>query len=253
MKNFVTPPLIGSEFINLIKLFQKNKIDRSHIIKALYVASISLLGAPFRAYDKTKLSPEILGRDIKHPPIFIIGHWRSGTTYLHHLMSLDDNLAEMTSFQAFFPGNFLSSEKVWKSIVTPLWISQRPMDNVVYSPNVPEEEEYALGNISNYSFYHGFFFPKNMLDYFNKYVLFEDLGEKEVLKYKIKYMEIVKKLDLYYEQKQLIFKNPTNTARIKILLELFPQAKFIHIYRNPYIVYASIKNFYNKILPSFSF
>src|SRR5665648_1005332 len=53
--------------------------------------------------------------------------------------------------------------------------------------------------------------------------------------------------------KRLILKNPANTARIKLLLELYPEAQFIHIYRNPYVVYMSTKHFYNKMVQAFTF
>ena len=36
-------------------------------------------------------------------PIFIIGHWRTGTTLLHQLMNLDPNLAAPTLFQVAEP------------------------------------------------------------------------------------------------------------------------------------------------------
>ncbi len=253
MKNFITPPLAGSGFINLVKLFRENKVDKRHIFKALYISLMSLLGSPFRIYDKIKFSSKIYEQNIEHPPIFIIGHWRSGTTYLHRLMSLNKNLGYMNSFQAFNPEFFLSSEKLFKFISKPLWISKRPMDNMSYSPNSPEEEEYALGNISNYSWVHSYSFPKNMLKYFNKYILFEGLDEQQVKEIKDKYMEIAKRLILYNGQKVLVFKNPPNTARIKILLKLFPNAKFIHIYRNPYLVFYSTKNLCNKLLLHWSF
>jgi len=46
----------------------------------------------------------------------------------------------------------------------------------------------------------------------------------------------------------MLLKNPVNTARIRILLELFPNAKFIHVYRNPYVVYKSTQRFYRSVL-----
>ena len=253
MKKFITPPLAGSSFDNLLELFWENKIEDKYIIKALYISLISLLTTPFRTFDQLKNNFKVKQQTIKHSPIFIVGHWRSGTTYLHNLMIKNENLGYLSSFQSFFPELFLSSGKLLEFVLKPLWISKRPMDNMNYSPESPEEEEYALANLSNCSFYHGWFFPNNMLNYFNKYVLFEDLDEKEIKKYKEKYVEINKRLSLYYQQKQLIFKNPANTGRVKILLELFPNAKFIHIYRNPYIVYLSTKNLYDKVLPFYRF
>ena len=53
--------------------------------------------------------------------------------------------------------------------------------------------------------------------------------------------------------KRLISKNPPNTARIKFLIDLFPEAKFIHIYRNPYTVYLSTRHFYRKTMEKFKF
>jgi hypothetical protein len=47
--------------------------------------------------------------------------------------------------------------------------------------------------------------------------------------------------------KRIISKNPANTARIEALLELYPNAKFVHISRNPYKVYASTVNLYNSL------
>ncbi|MCW5319205.1 hypothetical protein GTQ43_38110 [Nostoc sp. KVJ3] len=52
----------------------------------------------------------------------------------------------------------------------------------------------------------------------------------------------MKKASFISNSKRLVLKNPANTAKIKILLEMFPNAKFIHIYRNPYTVYLSRKN-----------
>src|SRR6185369_995061 len=39
--------------------------------------------------------------------------------------------------------------------------------------------------------------------------------------------------------KQIILKSPPHTARIKVLLELFPNARFVHIVRDPYALYGS--------------
>jgi len=48
--------------------------------------------------------------------------------------------------------------------------------------------------------------------------------------------------------KRFLSKNPPNTARISTLLEVFPEAKFIHIYRSPYLVYLSTKKMRMKVL-----
>ncbi|HEC95287.1 MAG TPA: sulfotransferase, partial [Thermoplasmatales archaeon] len=55
------------------------------------------------------------------------------------------------------------------------------------------------------------------------------------------YQYYLKKVTLYFHGKRLVLKNPANTGRIKLLLTMFPDAKFIHIYRNPYHVFLSMK------------
>ena len=90
----------------------------------------------------------------------------------------------------------------------------------------------------------GYFFPKKMNEYFQKYVLFENIPESEFEAWKQEFVFLLKKISLANHNKQLVLKSPPNTARIKLLLSLFPNAKFIFIHRNPYEVYVSNKQFW---------
>ena len=113
----------------------------------------------------------------------------------------------------------------------------------------PQEEEFAIANMSPYSFYHHWTFPRKARYYFEKYALFNEVPKKVIAKWKEIYVSILTKAGLHKGGKRLVIKNPTNTGRIKVLLELFPNAKFIHIYRDPYRVYLSTKHLYRKTLP----
>ncbi len=74
---------------------------------------------------------------------------------------------------------------------------------------------------------------------------------KKIEKWKRRYLRLLKKAAYFQEGKRLVLKKTPNTARIPILLLLFPDAKFIHIYRNPANVYASTEKLYRKVLPVF--
>jgi omega-hydroxy-beta-dihydromenaquinone-9 sulfotransferase len=54
----------------------------------------------------------------------------------------------------------------------------------------------------------------------------------------------------YRHRKRVVLKNPPHSFRIKVLLDLFPEAKFIHIVRDPFVVYPSTlhlrKSLYSK-------
>jgi hypothetical protein len=127
------------------------------------------------------------------------------------------------------------------------------MDNLEMEAELPYEEEYAVANLCPYSFYHAWYFPKNIDYSFDKYVLFKDVDRKIIDSWKETYTYFLKKISYKYNGKPIMLKSLVNTAKIKILLEMFPDAKFIHIYRHPYNVYMSTWKLYNSILPIFSF
>ena len=235
-------PLAGSTFTNLLRLLAQNKF-RVGIIgwpRLLYSIVLSLVLAPLSFYEKVTCDKNIKNTKIEKPPIFIIGHWRSGTTYLHNLMSKNLDFAYPTTFQTITPGLFLKFEKLIKPIVASSLPPTRPQDSIVLGADLPQEEEYGIGNISPFSFYHGWCFPRNR-DFYYKFVHLDSIGKNRINDWKKTYLYYLKKVTLFYNGKQLVLKNPSNTSRVKLLLELFPDAKFIHIYRDPYYTYLSMK------------
>ena len=75
------------------------------------------------------------------------------------------------------------------------------------------------------------------------------LDSEQLRKWKSSYKLLIKKAIKNTKGNRYLSKNPPNTGRIKVLLEMFPDAKFIHIHRNPIEVFLSTQNFYNKMLP----
>lgn len=243
-------PLAFGSFTNLMWLLLKNGgVDLKYIPRASFVTLASFLSSPLRLYERARLGQLIDRQRIEVAPVFIIGHWRSGTTYLHNLMSLDANFAYVSTLQAWAPELCFSSKGLVTPILERMTPKTRPMDNVKLSLDYPQEEEFSLANISPCSFYHGWYFPQYMKEYFDKFVIFKNISPAIFETWKQAYMKIMKIANLNAENRRLLIKNPTNTGRVKILLDLFPDAKFIHIYRNPYMVYFSTKSLYNKLLP----
>ncbi len=235
-------PLAGSTFMNFLRLMGQNhfRITPMGYPRTIYAATLVMLLSPFNTIERLKFDKPIYRTKIDKSPIFILGHWRSGTTYIHNLFSQDPQFGFPSTLQTTAPSVFLGFEKIIRPLVESSLPKKRPQDDVDVAADFPNEEEYALGNLSPYSFYNGWLFPKNM-ELYNNYVDFEHVSEKDIEEFKRIFMYYVKKLTLHYKGKQLVMKNPSNTARVKLLLELFPNAKFIHIYRNPYHVYLSMK------------
>jgi hypothetical protein len=220
----------------------KSKMKRARKI-SLVIASLGL----FRALQKLILTFKIKDVGLKDDaPIFVIGHWRSGTTHLHYLLSQDDRYTHLSSFQAFFFNMAFTTSWFFKPILKSVMPKTRPQDNVKVDADAPAEDEHALVNITKMSGMHLFFFPKNKLN-FDKYNCFEEISSNELQEWKSIYSNLLKQIEVFNKvDKKLLLKNPHNTGRIKVLQEMYPNAKFIFIHRNPYDVFRSTITLYER-------
>jgi hypothetical protein len=247
--NFQHPLLMGS-FRNWVKVLRANEVDRRFSSRALSVSLVSLLTSPLRLLERVRWRRAIAATPIVAPPIFILGHWRSGTTHLHYLLCKDPALGHMSTFQAVAPELMFIGARTLKPAFAPWVPSVRPMDGMSFSIDVPQEDEVAVANMTPYSFYHQWSFPRMGVRYLEQYGMFDGVPEAVVNEWKRVYVEVLRKTTLAMGHRRLVLKNPINTARVKLLLELFPDAKFIHIHRNPYDVFLSTLHLYEKALPA---
>lgn len=243
-------PLAGGTLSNWLHMLVRNRFDISpvYLPRALYVTMLSTLTALPRLVEH-RYDDAVATQEVK--PVFIVGHFRSGTTYLHTLMSHDPAVAYMSTFQTMLPGNFLFRAGLFKRILAGSLPETRPMDDVEMAADYPYEDEYAVANVSPYSFYHGWYFPRRMRQYFKRYALMQAPG-REIERWKATYSRLLRKVAYANGQPRLLLKNPCNTARIGELLDIFPDAKFVHIIRNPYHVYFSTRRLYENILPLYA-
>jgi hypothetical protein len=239
--------LFISSFKHWLRLKKENKIAHSKKKMARKITLFVILSAPFRWLQSILIASRLKGISFKeNPPVFVIGHWRSGTTHLHYILSQDKSFVYLDSFQAFFFRVAFVSKGIMRPLLAKLMPSTRLQDNVKIDAHSPQEEEHPLTNLTEKSGMQMFFFPKNR-SYFDKYNVFEGTTEKEIKDWKKVYLKMLKQISLFQgKKKQLLLKNPHNTGRVKILLQLFPNAKFIFIHRNPYEVYSSTKYLYQK-------
>ena len=93
-------------------------------------------------------------------PLFILGHYRSGTTHLHNLLALDPQFAAPTFFQALNPHTFLTTERWAAPVADRLVVRRRYQDEVALGAGVPSEDEIALGTMTGLSPYLGWYFPR---------------------------------------------------------------------------------------------
>lgn len=213
-----------------------------------------LLQEPLRILEEVNYAHAIRDHHIVKDPIFIIGHWRSGTSFMQYLLGHDEQFGYMNKFQVVFPDIFLYSESFLKPLISKIpqtFKLTRDAQNMSINLDLdsPSEIEIALSTmISPASLHWGHIFPQKARGYFDKYLFLENTRESELNRLKRDYSHLIKKISLGQEGKQLIIKSPGNAARIPFLLDLFPNAKFIFIHRNPYDTFYSSKKLWLTML-----
>jgi hypothetical protein len=181
------------------------------------------------------------------PPVFVLGHYRSGTTHLHNLLAVDERFAYLNAYQASYPDTFLLTENIGLKLLDILLPSTRPADNVRLGANVPYEDETALTNSGHSSPYMSSVFPRRR-EHYDRFLTFRSASEAEIERWRAGFLQLMQKLTLRYG-KPLVLKSPAHTCRIKLLLDMFPRAKFVHIHRDPYTVIQSTMHLVRVALP----
>jgi hypothetical protein len=223
-------------------------VDARYWPRALGILASATMAAPMARQE----AREFVAPQLTTAPVFIIGHWRSGTSLLHNLLARDRRFACVTHLQAMAPASYLARRR---------WLERlgdraartvrRPQDDVVVGPLSPQEEEFALANLTADSFVHGWCFPRALEAIFRRCVLLEGMAPAELDGWFQTYDQVLAKAAAAAGAERLLLKNPANTGRVAALRRRFPAALFIHVVREPRAVHASTCRMYDKLLPDF--
>jgi len=193
----------------------------------------------------------VYGRRVRdatvYPPLLVLGIFRSGTTLLHNLLAQDERFAYPNVYQVCFPKTFLTTESMNARVMGFFLPERRAQDGIAMGMRETAEEEFALCSLTGRNMSMGWVFPRRA-EQFHRYFTFREASDAELAEWKSSLTGFVRKLSFKYTR-PLILKSPANTGRIRLLLELFPDARFVHIHRNPYEVFQSILYTYCKGAP----
>src|SRR5262245_17638570 len=221
---------------------------RFHPIRWPMVFLIGLI-TPFNsvmgALQRWRYGKQIAEAKLREPPVFIIGHWRSGTTYLHELMHLDERFVSPTTYQCFAPHHCLLTEWMIASWLGWLLPKQRPMDNMAAGFDRPQEDEFALLTLGAPTPYVRFAFPNDPPP-FVEFLDMQGCNAADRERFEQSLVQFVKLLTVA-DDKRVLLKSPPHTGRVETLARLFPGAKFIHIVRNPYALFPSTMRLWQSL------
>lgn len=235
----------------LFLLWRNGPVSFSKVPKLLLFLIMNLLLLPLKAVEYILFEQKIRRHSINKAPVFIIGHWRSGTTLLQRLLASDENKTYLNFYRACFPSFFLSTEKIVKPLLqkaATLFRLRIPyFNNVLFNWDYPCDDDTALLNMNSLSSaYWAYVFPGKAEEWFASTMFFTSKEDRNEKRWEKDYMHLLKKLSYAADGKQLILKSPPNTARIKQIVELFPDAKFIYLYRDPLEVFYSHRQLWRQ-------
>ncbi len=229
-------------FRDFMRLLWKNRF-RVHPLRwpmALITSSVSLFNSAMAGLQFLFYERDIARTEVDPPPVFIIGHWRSGTTHLHELLIRDDRFAFPTTFECFAPYHFLITGKFLPQMLWFLMPPKRPMDNMAAGFDRPQEDEFALVGMGAPSMYFRMAFPGHAAPHMDTLDL-DGISDEDCRRLK-ESLQWFLKAQSYLKKGRLVLKSPPHTGRVGMLAEMFPGAKFIHIVRNPYAIFPSMKH-----------
>mgnify|MGYP001279704696 CR=1 FL=1 len=246
---FPVSVLIGSKPANILKVIEGYSIDLRYYPKLILSFIVSCIFGLMNLWEKVFYKERFNTVTSEEPPVFIVGFWRSGTTLLHSLMCQDPRAGYVTTFQAVFPNLVLTRNKWMKRFANWALPKKRPFDSYPMDMDFPQEEEFGLMSLQPKSIYKIFYFPKDCNDIHESDLYFERLSDVSRNLWKKEYLNFIDRAMINTGGERYVSKNPCNIFRIRTLIELFPDARFIFLYRNPYTVVESLCRFVNAVLP----
>lgn len=205
-----------------------------------------LARSPLTAIEKAWAERVIPALEELPPPVFILGHWRSGTTHLYNIMSLGE-FAYVPPVAVGMPWDMLLLGRALNPLLERALPGSRYIDAIPVTPTSPQEDEIAIANMSPLSFYHGLYFPRHFDRLVNRGLFFNGASAEDIAHWEAMFTLFLRKI-AHSQKKPLLIKNPVYTARPARLRRLFPGARFIHIHRDPFDVFLSMRNFYAQLL-----
>ncbi len=243
-------PLFGADPATLVRALSGN----GRLPVKVWPLAAALLASGLARVPLSLLERAWVARRSRHlpeppPPVFILGHWRSGTTHLFNLLSRDPQFAWPSPFATGLPWDFLLLGRLLRPMLKRALPEDRYIDRVAVTEDAPQEDEIALAAMQNLSYYHGLYFPDRFEWHYRRGVFFEGLEPAILARWQRRLRHYCDKLRIERPGTRLLIKNPVYTGRVALLRTLWPDARFVHIRRNPYVVFQSTRRFYRALLP----
>ena len=180
--------------------------------------------------------------------VVVLGYWRSGTTYLHELLCLDERRCYPTTDACMNPHQFLLREPPRPPAGT---VVHRPMDEMEVTPDSPQEDEFALLSLGARSPYEALLVPQH-LKHALRLTDLRGLTGQEQQDWREAFCDFARGVSVRGGGRPIIFKSPTHGYRVRELRELLPDARWIVITRDPATHFESVVKMWRKMCETYA-
>lgn len=246
-RSFTLPMWTGVRFIPWLRVLARHgfRVSPSRLPRALGITAASLGNELLGAIQWAIWGRRIRATRLEADPIVILGHWRSGTTLLHELLARDSRLTPPNTLHCAVPSHFVLSEEFasrWLGFLLP---RRRPMDAMRLGFDRPQEDELALCNLGLPSPWWVVAFPNDPLPD-PLYETLEGLAPANRSRWLATWTGFLQAVQFEHPGR-LLLKNPLHTGRVPTIRQVFPEADFIHIVRDPHDLVPSCLHFWQRI------
>ncbi len=242
----------GCDFFAWARLLVRNHfaVGWRYLYIVAVVSVVSIFHTLLRWLQRGWYGSRIPRTVLRDAPLFIVGHWRTGTTLLHELLILDDRHTFPNTYQCLEPNHFLLTERLVTRYLHFLMPSRRPMDNMAAGWDKPQEDEFALCMMGQPSPYLTIAFPNRPPQDQEAFTL-ESMPPRQRAAWKRAFLLFLQQLP-FKDPRRLVLKSPTHSCRIKVLLELFPDARFYVVFPSTVNLWKSLYETHGLQKPSFA-
>ena len=237
--DLVIDRLVAGGFLRPLVLLRGLQLRRPALScwRVFLVMGLSgLVVEPLAWLQSLLLARRLQKAQLPDDPIVVIGHWRSGTTYLHQLLACDPTLATARNSLTMAPQVALLLKPLIRSALK-LWMTRRrPIDAVPWGADDPQEDELGLARLTMDTNMAGMAFPLAYPWFFRRNVL------RVSGAFETQWLHFTKLTWLHDGQGKtgLLIKNSAHSARVELVLRHFPRARFVLLHREPQVSIRSL-------------
>lgn len=108
--------LVGADWQTFKAITGGREVDAPYKGKYRLTKAVCRLLSTLAPLQDKRYEKILADKPLEHDPVFILGHWRSGTTFVHNVFSCDTHFGYNTTYQTVFPHLMMWGQPFFKKI-----------------------------------------------------------------------------------------------------------------------------------------